>query len=72
MLREIAKKNESEVEQTEREQLLLNKEISEIVLREDGKNRCLFNPQDRIFGLSEETLMPSEEEKAKMVQMSVE
>ena len=44
MLREIAKKNEIEVEQTEREQIILNKDISEIVLREDGKNRCLFNP----------------------------
>jgi hypothetical protein len=34
---------------TLQEQTQLNKQISEILLKKDGKNRCLFNPNDQIF-----------------------
>ena len=36
-------------ELTLQEQTQLNKQISEILLKKDGKNRCLFNPNDQIF-----------------------
>ena len=55
---------------TLQEQTQLNKQISEILLKKDGKNRCLFNPNDQIFQLEEETLMPTDEEKVKMVQQT--
>ena len=42
----------------------MNKEISEIILRSDGKIRCLFNPTDPIYMLSYQTPdMPGEEQK---------
>ena len=42
----------------------MNREISEIILRADGKLRCLFNPSDAIYGLSDQTPdMPGDEQK---------
>ena len=36
---------------TLKENKVLNREISEITLRQDGKHRCLFKPTDEIFNL---------------------
>lgn len=56
--------------QREQEQMNLNRQIAEIKLQADGKNTCLFNPNDPIFFLEDQTVMPSEDEKAKMVMMA--
>jgi hypothetical protein len=60
------------MELNEKENQLLNREISEISLRQDGKLRCLFNPRDPVFELEEETLMPTEEEKVQIVEQAKE
>ena len=55
----------------EKENVELNKGISEVVLRQDGNIRCLFNIIDPIFELSEETSqMPTEEQKVQLVENS--
>lgn len=42
----------------------MNREISEIILRSDGKLRCLFDPQDAIYMLSDQSpAFPTEEQK---------
>lgn len=51
----------------------MNREISEIILRSDGKLRCLFNPQDPIYLLSDETtLMPSDEQKQQNARQQID
>ena len=65
--REIDDSSKEVAAQAEKENQMLNREISEIILRADGKNRCLFKPQDVIWNLSKETAdMPSEEEKSEI------
>ena len=51
----IEAKLASNKDQTLKENKSLTKEISEIILRQDGKHRCLFNMQDSIFSLEDET-----------------
>lgn len=43
-LRKIEEQSDQNVELTEKENQQMNREISEIILRADGKLRCLFNP----------------------------
>lgn len=52
------------------EQMAINKRMAEVRLDMEGKINCLFNPQDPIFQLKNETVMPSEEEKEKLVAMA--
>lgn len=72
MLKEIERQSHQSIEKTEREELQLFKAISEIVLRKDGKHRCLFKPQDPIFLLEQEAEMPTDDQKAKLVQHAME
>lgn len=62
IFREIESKDKQATNMSEKENQQLNREISEIILRQDGKIRCLFNPQDPIFSLENETKMPTDEE----------
>ena len=63
-IRKIEEQSDINAELTEKENQQMNREISEIVLRADGKLRCLFNPTDPIYQLSEETKdMPNDQEK---------
>lgn len=61
-LKKIEDASDQNVELTEKENQQMNREISEIILRADGKLRCLFNPTDPIYMLSDQTPdMPGEE-----------
>ena len=42
--KEIEDSSKEVAVQAEKENQILNREISEIILRADGKNRCLFKP----------------------------